>query len=239
MTNWGVNSHQDQKVTKFCKQVISQCNNHHLAEHLMHLQTLQMLGPADINELECIDEQITTILLCADRHCQPMNPNPWSPELNQAYLRHWLWMIALSTHKNDCNMSDIINSIKTKLWPSLDDDDEHLQSISANLWWAQKNLRKVKSEADHLCHQHLENLLNEAKAANCCKKTSALTYLIRAEQNQRCYFAFWQHTKPKSAGGLAYLLDTNAITNKTTMILDCEEMEHTLLDYRRTHFATA
>jgi len=42
-------------------------------------------------------------------------------------------MIALSAHKNDCNMSDIINSIKAKLWPSLDDADEHLQLISANL----------------------------------------------------------------------------------------------------------
>ncbi len=97
----------------------------------------------------------------------------------------------------------------------------------------------MKHEADQLHCQHLENLLNKAKAANRRKKTSALAYLIRAEQNRRCYFAFRQHTKPKSAGGLAYLLDTNAITNEKTTILDHEEMEHTFLDYSQTHFTTA
>jgi len=86
MTIRGVSSHQEQKVTKFCKRVVSQCNRHHLAERLAHLRTLQTLGTTDITELERIDEQITKILLSADCHCQPMHPDPWSPELNQAYL---------------------------------------------------------------------------------------------------------------------------------------------------------
>jgi len=85
MSNRGVNSRQDQKVTKFCKRVISQCNQHQLAERIAQLQSLQTLGTEDIAELERIDEQITKILLSAD-HCQPMNSDPWSPELNQAYL---------------------------------------------------------------------------------------------------------------------------------------------------------
>jgi len=80
-------------------------------------------------------------------------------------------------------MSDIINSITAKLWPSPGNADEDLCSISANLRWAQKNLCKAKREADILRRQHLDKLLNEAKAANSRKKTSALTYLIRAEQN--------------------------------------------------------
>jgi len=41
------------------------------------------------------------------------------------------------------------------------------------------------------------------------------------------------------AGGLAYLLETNETTNKTTTILDHEEMEKTLLDYSCTHFTVA
>jgi len=119
-----INSCQEQKVTKFCKRVISKCNQHQIAECIAHLQSLKMLGPTDIAELEHIDEQITKILLGADHHCQPMNSDPWSPELNQAYLRHWLWTIALSAHKNDRNMSDILDSIKARLWPSPDDKDE-------------------------------------------------------------------------------------------------------------------
>jgi len=168
-----------------------------------------------------------------------MNSDPWSPELNQAYLRHRLWTIALSAHKNDRDMSAILDSIKARLWPSPDDAKAHLRSFSANLRRAQKHLRQVKRDAEQLRRKHLENLLNEAKAANRRKKTSALTYLIRAEQNRRCYSAFRQHTKPKSAGGLAYLLDTDVTTNETTTILDREEMEKTLLDYSRTHFAAA
>jgi len=96
----------------------------------------------------------------------------------------------------------------------------------------------VKREAAQLHNKHLENLLNDAKAANCWKKTSALTYLIWTEQNCRCYSAYQQFTEPKSAGGLAYLIDKNPMTNDATMILDQDKMESTLLDYSRTHFAT-
>jgi len=69
--------------------------------------------------------------------------------------------------------------------------------------------------------------------------TSALNYLIRAKQNCQCYMAFHQHTQPKLAGCLAYLVDTNVTTNISTMILDCKHMETTLLDYSHPHFATA
>jgi len=68
--------------------------------------------------------------------------------------------------------------------------------------------------------KHLENLLNNVKAANRKKKTSALTSLIWAEQNRHCYSAYRQFTKPKSAGSLAYLIDKNPTTNEATTILD-------------------
>jgi len=82
-------------------------------------------------------------------------------------------------------------------------------------------------------------VLNEARAANQQKKSKALTHLIRAEQNCRCYAAFQQNTKPRSSGGLAYLKTTNPANNSSTLILDPEEMNDTLLDYSREHFAKA
>jgi len=239
LTIRGVHSRHDLKVTKFCKRVVTQCNRHHLAERISHLQTLTTLGPEHITELESIDEELTAILLAADRQCQPRNADPWSPALNQAYLRHCLWTIALSAHNNNRNMSDVINAIRSKLQPSPEDEAELHRSISANLRHVQKQLQKAKRDADQLRKAHLEAVLNEAKAAQNKKKTSAVKYLIRAEQNRRCYAAFRQHTKPKSAGGLAYLLETNPATQQTTTILDQEEMEKTLLDYSRTHFAAA
>jgi len=136
-------------------------------------------------------------------------------------------------------MTAILESLKKRLH---DDPINHVtrnQSISSNLRRAQKDLRKAKHEADALRKQHLEQSLNDARAANQRKKTKALTHLIRAEQNKRCYAAFRQHTKPKSSGGLAYIKITNDNDQPDQLILDPEEMNDTLLSYSRDHFAKA
>jgi len=59
-----------------------------------------------------------------------------------------------------------------------------------NLRYAQKALRKAKKAAASLRQQHLDKVLNEARAANKQKKSKAIQHLISAEQNQRCYAAF-------------------------------------------------
>jgi len=49
--------------------------------------------------------------------------------------------------------------------------------------------------------------------------------------------AYRQHTKPKLAGSLAYLINNDLTKHTTTTILDYKDMEHTLLNYSCTHFA--
>ncbi len=107
-----------------------------------------------------------------------------------------------------------------------------------NLCHAQKALRAPKKEAASLHKQHLKAVLNKARTANKQKKSKALQHLISTEQNRHCYAAFWQTTKPKAQRGLAYItiLDGN---NLPTTILDKNDMNQTLLEYSRTHFATA
>jgi len=51
----GTNSRHPQKVTKFCKQVIKQCNRYCLAERVTDLQQLDKLDPQHYEELEAID----------------------------------------------------------------------------------------------------------------------------------------------------------------------------------------
>jgi len=92
----GTNSHHPQKVSKFCKQVVEMCNNSCLGERVAVLQATQQLTPTHINKLEAIDTRLTQILLQADRACIPPSASPWSPELNQAYLRHQLWSLELT-----------------------------------------------------------------------------------------------------------------------------------------------
>ncbi len=103
---------------------------------------------------------------------------------------------------------------------------------------AQKVLRKAKREADLLRQQHLEKLLNQALAANQTKKSKALKYLIRAECNQQCYARFRNHTKPKSSGGLAFVMVRDE-TGQQQPLLERDDIEDTLLEYSRTHFAKA
>jgi len=234
----GTNSRHPQKVTKFCKQVVQLCNQSKLAECIAALQALPALTLTHQEELEAIDQQLTKILLQADRACTPPSTSPWSPELNQAYLRHHLWSLELTVKCTKHDMSTVITSIRQRLLPSPLDDLEQTRSLSMNLHAAQKALRVAKKEAASLRKQHLEAVLNEAKASNKQKKSKALTHLIRAEQNRRCYAAFRQTTKLKAPGGLAYIT-TQEGENPPTTILDQEDMDQTLLEYSQTHFATA
>ncbi len=235
----GVNSRHEQKVAKFCKTVISQCTRHQLAERIEDLQNQATLTAAHCKELERIDAQLTKILTQADRQCTPPNLASWSPELNQAYLRHRLWSLTYSAQRNERDLTDAITSIRQQLTPHPDDQNETRRSTSANLRHAQKALRKAKREADNLRKQHLNAILNKALASNERKKSKQLKHLISAEQNKRCYAAFRQHTKPKSSGGLSHVTKNNGPDQPPTIIIDREELDDTLLEYSRTHFAKA
>jgi len=79
------------------------------------------------------------------------------------------------------------------------------------------------------------------EASHCCQptqKTKVLKYLIWARKNRQCYAHFRHHTKPKSPGGLAFVTVPNA-DGMIHPVLDRDEMETTLLEYSRTHFAQA
>jgi len=156
------------------------------------------------------------------------NPWPWTP--------CWTWMYWWPANKNTHHRrlplpTNKCRPMVTGTWPSLssppamdagpfsspqwqghvwcsqvDEADLH-RSLSANLWRAQKHLSPSEMRCCPTAQKHLENLLNNSKAANCQKKTSTLTYRIWAEQNCCCYLAYRQFTKPKLAGGLAYLIE--------------------------------
>jgi len=136
----GTNSRHEQKVLKFCKRVIQKCNQHQLADRMADLQSHAHLEPHHFDELEAIEQELTKILLQADRACKPLNFAPWSPELDQAYLQHQLWTIALTAHCTKCNMLTAINLIRQWLTPSHLDEQEQNCSLLVNLRCAQKEL---------------------------------------------------------------------------------------------------
>jgi len=58
------------------------------------------------------------------------------------------------------------------------------------------------------------------------------------ERNRQCYAKFRQHTKPKTAGGLAFVTVTKEDGTKQPL-LDTRELEDTLLEHSRAHLAQA
>ncbi len=158
----GVNSRHPQKVHKFCKQVIDQCNSHYLAEQIAALQTLDSLTDQHLAELENIDTQLTKILVTADKKCAPPSQAEWSPELNRAYLRHRYWSISLTAKRTKQDLEHVLTQIRQRYNPLEEDPQSEHRSLSSNLQHAQKALRKAKREADLLRRKHLETTLNAA-----------------------------------------------------------------------------
>jgi len=233
----GVNSQNNQHVQKFCKQVVTSCNVKHLDECLMELALKNRLSQNNLEELELIDRQLTKILICADNQCKLLSMAPWSPTVQKAYLAHQYWALQLTAKRTERNLTTAIQKIAQCLEPTLTAKDPN-HSLSSHLQQAQKQLKKVRREAAEHCKKHLDALLNQAIVANQQKKTKALKYLIRAERNCQCYAQFCQHTKPKLVGGLAFV----TVTNEDGMrqpLLGHNELETTLLEYSRTHFACA
>jgi len=142
-------------------------------------------------------------------------------------------------HKKQRDINDVLKSIKEKLLPSADNQLEPKRLLSANLWHAQKNLKKKKQMVDDQRKKHLEALLNEAIASNKNKNSRALQHLIQAECNKQCYAAFCQYTKPKSSRGLAYVTVTMGPDTDPTTIIDHDKLDNKLLEYSRKHFAKA
>jgi len=135
------------------------------------------------------------------------------------------------------DLSNAIQRISDQLDPSVIDTDP-TTSLSTKLRRAQKALKVAKREADKLRQQHLEKLLNEAIAANHAKRSQALKYLIRAERNRQCYARFCHHTKPKAAGGLAFVTVPDPEGNPQPLF-ERDELEATLLEHSRVHFSAA
>jgi len=150
---------------------------------------------------------------------------PWSPVVQTAYLVHRYWSLKCMAKQTECNLTSTLMALAKQLDPKLTTQDP-MQSLLSHLCQAQKQLKTARHNADQHQKKYLEALLNQAIVANQQKKSKALKYLIQAERNRQCYAWFRQHMKPKSAGGLAFVMTTDKNGFKTTL-LECTGQEDT------------
>jgi len=80
----GLNSNHKQHVRQHCKEVITKCNQHQIAEQIEAIHTKTTLTAEDLKELKTIDAMLTKILMKADQHVDPPSICP-GPQL---YKKH-------------------------------------------------------------------------------------------------------------------------------------------------------
>jgi len=177
----GVKSKQEQMVQKFCKRVILKCNQNRIAECIDHLLTLSEFTKENHRELEQVDSQLTKILTTSNNAALPTTRHGHLPSIK--HMSDTAFGALPSLQKNQRDMDSVLKAIRDRIQPPREDQLEQTRSLTANLHHAQKNLYKEKQEADLLCKQHLEALLNKAIASNKKKKSKALTHLIQAKCN--------------------------------------------------------
>jgi len=132
----GVNSYHKQNATKFCKQAVSQCQRHQLAECINLLLARPTLHAHDLLELEDINSQITRILVTADKNWWPQNFVPWSLALQQMYLLHCYWSLRCAKLHTQHNLTNAIKFILNWLDPQVIQEDA-TTSLSTHLCQAQ------------------------------------------------------------------------------------------------------
>jgi len=117
---------------KFCKNVISACQQANIHECVQHIAALSELTPDDHQQLEILNQEMTEILVKADQKCLKPGNAPWLPQLHEAYAIHQYWNLKHSQFLTGCNYPQVFAKLKHNI-PALKLQPPHLHTISANL----------------------------------------------------------------------------------------------------------
>ncbi len=155
----GVNSNAYPTVPGFCKEVMKQCENHHLFEQITMLMQQQEFSLDHHTELEAIDTQLMAILVKTDQKFRKHNNFPWSPTLDKVYFTHRYWMICLTQKRTERDYSKQLQHIKQRLKQEPTD----YGSLNKNIRKARQELRAIQCNAAAAREEFLDSLLTTAK----------------------------------------------------------------------------
>jgi len=157
----GVSSNAIPTVTKFCKLVSKASDATHINERITAIENLKELNNHARDLLNHIDNDLTRILVTADKHCRKLNSCPWSLDLHKAFLNHKFWTIRLrelrTQHSYAHALQLILDCLGTDFVPLQPPD-----TVSMQLCHAQRENCTIRRNAQAKCQQYLDNLLCEA-----------------------------------------------------------------------------
>lgn len=158
------------------------------------------------DEYEHCDKQMVQGMLSAEKKARKVKVVPWSPIFAKAVNSKAFWKIALQLKTMHRMPSEKFLAWAATLGIS-DFKSIDTNTVKKNLRKAQKEVRAIEQKANALREEHLRNLLTEAELN--CSETDVqkrLKILIRAQRQRHHFQRLKSIFKPKSAGGLTYIL---------------------------------
>lgn len=158
------------------------------------------------NEYELCDQTIIHGMLLAEKRTRKLKITPWSPTFGKAVAKKSFWKIALSLKINCTRPND--EFVKWALSLGIENIRTiDITTIKKNLRVAQKELKEFERQAESLRETHLREMLTEAELnASENKVQKRLQVLIQAHTKKQHFNRLKNIFKPKTSGGLSYIL---------------------------------
>jgi hypothetical protein len=225
----------------FMKQLNKNNKLDQLLNKLQNLNNILEWTDTEHQSLEEIDQEFTLLLTKCEQKCRIQYQNPWSIEIEQAFLIKSYWKIYTGGKATKKKVKDILQNIINKL-PSPNDifQNNKERSPLLQLIEATKQLRKLQKEAKETREQYLQFRYKHLTTVGKKKVANAIKCIQRAERKKYTYAKLRKALNPtKQTGGLNYVIKLNPTTNTTKKIFTTDELESELLERNRTHFAQA
>jgi len=201
----GVSSNAIPTVTKFCKLVGEASDAAHINEQITAIEKLTELNNHARDLLNHIDNDLTRILVTADKCCRKLNSCPWSINLHKAFLDHKYWTIRLRELRTKRSYAHalqlIIDRLGTDFVPLQTPD-----TVSTRLRRAQREICTIQCNAQAKRQQYLDDLLRKARAAKDNNRKSLILGLKHAEETRQCFALVRAALNLSTPGGLTHLL---------------------------------
>jgi len=104
-------------IKKFCVQVVQECQVFNLYNRIHHLMNKTSFDAEDHKAIEKINQDITNILMKANKACVKLGNLPWSLQLHVVYMTHHYWSLKNSKSQTGRPYPNVYAKIKAQITP--------------------------------------------------------------------------------------------------------------------------
>ena len=133
---------------------------------MLNIVQKRKLTQEENDSLNKLDNQITLIMLNAEKKIQSQKTSPWSPELNNAIRKVTLWKLTLTQLKTKISQHKTISSIQQTLRTKVDLSWKTPSDIYHQFKSAQSNLLQIRKDSTTLRTNHLIQRASATDIAN-------------------------------------------------------------------------